>query len=202
MLEVESFRFAGRMSVSGRDGEELSLVMRGAATQKGGGASYLTMRAQGLPAFPEVSVVVRGKRAWMDGGGTWTPLPVPPRARSSAVSQFDFTPYVKDVKVESGPVLDSEPTSKIVGVLDTAAFARGMLGQLGSLPGAESALLPELSDVLGDTRMVLYVSETTQLPLRGLVDMAMEVEGERFELHMDFALKGFDKPVRIPVPGV
>ncbi len=134
----------------------------------------------------------------MGMSGSWTPMPVPPGQAASAAAQFDFTPYVEDVQVESGPLLDGEPTVKIVGVLDTAAFAQGMLGQLSSLPAADSALMPELSDVLKDTRIVLYMSETTHLPLRGLVDMAMEVEGERLELHLDFSMKGYDKPVRIP----
>ena len=198
LLGVKSFRFAGRMWMKGPDGVgEISLTMRGAATQKGAGASYLTLRAPGVPGFPETSVVVRGKRAWMGMGGSWTPMPAPP-GQTSAAAQFDFTPYVEDVKVESGPPLDGEPTVKVAGVLDTAAFAQGMLGQLGSASGADSALLPDVSDVFEDTRVVLYLSETTHLPLRGLVDMAMEAEGERFELHMDFSMKGYDKPVRIP----
>jgi hypothetical protein len=198
LLEVKSFRFAGRMWMKGPDGVgEISLAMRGAATQKGAGASYLTMRAQGVPGFPETTVVVRGQRAWMGMSGSWTPLPSPP-GQTSAAAQFDFTPYVKDVQVESGPLLDGEPTVKIVGVLDTTAFAQGMLGQLGSLSGADSALLPDLSDVFEDTRIVLYLSETTHLPLRGLLDMAMEAQGERFEMHMDFSMKGYDRPVRIP----
>jgi hypothetical protein len=198
LLEVEFFRFAGRMTMKRPDGvSEISLAMRGAATQKGAGASYLTMRALGVPGFPETTVVVRGQRAWVGMSGSWTLMPAPP-GQTSAAAQFDFTPYVEDVRVESGPVLDGEPTVKIVGVLDTAAFAQGMLGQLGSLSGADSALLPELSDVLKDTRIVLYLSETTHLPLRGLLDMAMEAEGERFEMHMDFSMKGYDRPVRIP----
>ena len=198
LLEVESFRFAGRMTMKGPDGVgEISLAMRGAATQKGAGASYLTMHAQGVPGFPEMTVVVRGRRAWIGMSGSWTPMPVPP-GQTSAAAQFDFTPYIEDVQVESGPLLDGEPTVKIEGVLDTAAFAQGMLGQLGSLPGADSALLPDLSGVLKDTRIALYLSETTHLPLRGLLDMAMEAEGERFEMHLDFSMKGYDKPVRIP----
>ena len=198
LLEVQSFRFAGRMTMTGPDGVgEISLAMRGAATQKGAGASYLTMHAQGIPGFPEMTVVVRGQRAWLGTSGSWTPMPVPP-GQTSAAAQLDFTPYVEDVQVESGPLLEGEPTVKIVGVLDTAAFAQGMLGQLGSLSGTGSALLPDMSDVFEDTRIVLYLSEMTHLPLRGLVDMAMDVEGERLEMHLDFSMKGYDKPVRIP----
>ena len=198
VLEVKSFRFAGRLWMKGPDGVgEISLAMRGAATQKGAGASYLSMRAQGVPGFPETTVVVRGRRAWLGMSGVWTSLPAPP-AQTSAAAQFDFTPYVEDVQVETGPLLDGEPTVKIVGVLDTAAFAQSMLGQFGGLTESDSALLPDLSDVLEDTRVVLYLSEATHLPLRGLMDMATEAEGERLEMHMDFSMNGYDEPVRIP----
>ncbi|HEX2044083.1 MAG TPA: hypothetical protein VHF23_00495 [Gaiellaceae bacterium] len=195
---VESFRFAGRLWLSGPNGEELSLVLRGATTRKGAGASYVTVRADGVPDFPETAVVLRGKRAWVGAGGRWTAMPAP--GATPAVRQLDFTPYVESVEVETGPLVAGEPTLKIVGVLDTAAFAQGLLGRLGSLPGAEPALVPDVAGTLDDTRMVLYVSETTQLPVRGLVDVAMEAAGERVELHLDFALKGFDAPVRIPSP--
>ncbi len=29
----------------------------------------------------------------------------------------------------------------------------------------------------------------------------MEAEGERFEMHMDFSMRGYDRPVRIPRVG-
>jgi hypothetical protein len=160
LLEVKSFRFAGRMWMKGPDGVgEISLTMRGAATQKGAGASYLTLRAPGVPGFPETTVVVRGKRAWMGVGGSWTPMPAPP-GQTSAAAQFDFTPYVEDVRVESGPLVDGEPSVKIVGVLDTAAFAQGMLGQLGSASGADSAApAGRLRRLRGHARRALPVGD-------------------------------------------
>jgi hypothetical protein len=188
------------MWITGPEGAQVSLVVRGAATGEGAGASYVAVRAEGVGGFPETAVLLRGKRSWARAGGRWVETPLASGA-ASPVQQLDFTPYVEDVSVESGPVLEGEPTVKIVGVLDTGAFAQGLLGGLGSVPGAEAGLVPDLADALDDTRMVLYLSETTQLPLRGLVDVAMEAAGERVELHLDFALKGFDGPVHVPGPG-
>ena len=59
---VESFRFAGRMSITGPEGGQVSLVVRGAATREGAGASYVTVRAEGVDGSPETTVVLRGKR--------------------------------------------------------------------------------------------------------------------------------------------
>jgi hypothetical protein len=48
---------------------------------------------------------------------------------------------------------------------------------------------------------VLYVSETSHLPLRTLVDMSFEQGGESAEMHFDFAITNVDEPVAIPHPG-
>lgn len=193
---VKSFRLAGRMWMETPVGD-FTFVLRGGGNSRNGGTSFVTMSAEDVPGFPGVTVVTRGQAAWVNVGGGWQRSELP-AGTATGVEQFDFTPYVKDVQVESGPVLEGEPSVKIVGVLDTTAFAQGMLAQLGSLPGGDSALLPDLSDVLEDTRIALYLSETTHLPLRGLLDMALEAEGERFEIHMDFSMRGYDRPVRIP----
>jgi hypothetical protein len=56
--------------------------------------------------------------------------------------------------------------------------------------------------VLEDTRLVLYLSETTHLPARGLIDVAMEAEGERVEMRMDFALEGLRQARADAPPGL
>ncbi|MGH3015682.1 MAG: hypothetical protein ACRDNN_12105, partial [Gaiellaceae bacterium] len=111
--------------------------------------------------------------------------------------QFDFTPYVEDVDVEDGHDVGGEPAVKVSGVFDTAGLVEGVFNQLGSVPGGA---LPDLSESLGDTRLVLYISEASHLPLRTLLDMSIEAEGERIEMHMDFALSGVNEPVKIPQP--
>jgi hypothetical protein len=198
LADVTSYGFAGRLWVEG-SGIELVLVMRGGGTTKGKGASFVDVRAEGIPGFPPVSVVTRGRTLWVRAGGSWTRAPLPD-GQPSGLEQFDLSPYVKDVSVGEGPVLAGEPTAKITGVVDTAQLLTGFLGQVGGISGGGMSL-PDVSEAFGDTRVVLYVSETTQLPLRALVDMSAEAAGERVELHMDFALSHFDEPVKVPNPG-
>ena len=73
----------------------------------------------------------------------------------------------------------------MTGVLDTSAMVEGMLGQFGPLVGGGD--ISEVLDGLGDTRVVLYVSERSHLPLHTLVDMTIEAAGEKAEMHLDFA---------------
>lgn len=193
---VKSMRFAGRMWMETSVGE-FTFVMSGGGTTKRGGASYLTLRAPDVPEFPEVSVVVRGQTAWVKAGGPWQRTEVPPQS-AVGVEQFDFTPYVKDVDVDEGHEVGGEPAVKVTGVLDTAGLVNGLFSQLGSVPGGA---VPNLSESFADTRIVLYISEVSHLPLRTLMDLSVEASGERFDLHMDFAVSGVNEPVKIPRVG-
>jgi hypothetical protein len=196
MAQAESFRFAGRLTLETSVGD-FGLVMRGAASKEDGGASVVTVSSDDVPGFPEVTVVTRGQDAWMKAGGSWQHVQVP-AGQATGMDQFDFVPYIKDVDVDGGQQVGGEPAVKITGVLDTAGLVNGFLGQLGTVPGGA---LPDISDGLGDTRVVLYVSETSHLPLRTLVDMSFEQAGESVEMHFDFAITNVDEPVAIPHPG-
>ena len=193
---VESFRLAGRMWMETPVGD-FTFVLRGGGNSKQGGSSFMTMSAPDVPQFPEVTVVTRGGTMWMKAGGAWERTELPP-GQATGIEQFDFTPYVTDVDVEDGHDVGGEPVVKVTGVFDTAGLVEGVFSQLGSVPGGA---LPDLSETLGDTRLVLYISETSHLPLRTLLDMSIDAGGETVELHMDFALAGVNKPVRIPGPG-
>ena len=193
---VKSFRLAGRMWMETPVGD-FTFVLRGGGNSKGGGSSYVTMSAPDVPQFPEVTVVTRGRTVWVKAGGAWERTELP-AGQATGVEQFDFTPYVEDVDVEDGHVVSGEPAVKVSGVFDTAGLVDGIFSQLGSMPGGA---LPDVSDSFGDTRLVLYISEVSHLPLRTLLDMSIEAGGETVEMHMDFALAGVNKPVRIPGPG-
>ena len=52
--------------------------------------------------------------------------------------------------------------------------------------------------MLGDIRAVLYVSQTTHLPMRTLIDMPIHVAGETITMHIDLVITGVDEPVSIP----
>jgi uncharacterized protein YjeT (DUF2065 family) len=193
---VKSFRLAGRMWMETPVGD-FTFVLRGGGNSRNGGSSFVTMSAEDVPGFPGVTVVTRGQTAWVNVGGGWQRSELP-AGTATGVEQFDFTPYVKDVDVEDGHDVGGEPAVKVSGVFDTAGLVEGVFNQLGSVPGGA---LPDLSESLGDTRLVIYISETSHLPLRTLLDMSIEAEGERIEMHMDFALSGVNEPVKIPGPG-
>ena len=155
-------------------------------------AMFMTMSSPDLPGA-HVQMLVRGDSFWMrmDGSG-WQPVPNPPAGMTGA-EQFDLLPYVKDVEVEEGKTVAGEPAVKITGVLDLDSFVEGFM-----------AGLPEGAEVdasFEDTRIVVYLSERTKLPLRMLLDQSMEVEGETVAMHMELALTNLNEPVDIPNPG-
>jgi hypothetical protein len=82
--------------------------------------------------------------------------------------------------------------AKVSGTIDTAGLAQGLLGDVAGGSGLD------LSDSLGDTRVVLYLSEATHLPMRCLIDMGLHVAGEKVEMHLDFAYTSYDKRVEFP----
>lgn len=196
LAQVESYRFAGRLWMETPVGD-FTFVMRGGGDLSKGGSSFVSMSAPDVPEFPEVNVVTRGQKSWVKAGGGWQRLTVPP-GQPSGIEQFDFTPYVKDVKVEDGATAGGEPAVKVTGVFDTTGLVQGMLGQLGAASGGA---LPGFTDALGDTRVVIYISEVSHLPLRTLVDMSMESSGEKVKMHLDFAITNVNEPVSVPGPG-
>jgi hypothetical protein len=60
--------------------------------------------------------------------------------------------------------------------------------------------MPDLSEILGDTRAVIYLSDETRLPLRMLLDLSMEIEGETADMHLDYAITNVNEPVEVPDP--
>jgi hypothetical protein len=84
--------------------------------------------------------------------------------------------------------------TKLTGVIDTAGLAKGTLGDVTGAGG--NGL--DLSNSLGDTRVVLYLSEATHLPMRGLVDVPIDVAGQKIAMHLDFAYTSYDQKVEFP----
>lgn len=196
MAQVDTFRFSGRMTMEMPAGS-FTFTMTGAGRQGGTPAAVVTMNADGIPGFP-VSVVTRGDVVWTKiADGAWVRSAAPAN-QATGLEQFDFTPYVKDVEVEDGWEIAGEAAVKLSGVLDTSAMVEGMLGQFGPLVGGGD--MSEVLDGLGDTRVVLYVSERSNLPLHTLVDMTIEAGGQSADMHLDFTITGVNEPVKIPEP--
>ena len=195
LAQVKSYRFAGRLWMETPAGD-FTFVMHGGGNPKKGGSSYVSMQAPDIPQFPEVTVVIRGQKAWVQAGRGWQRLTIPP-GQPTGIEQFDFTRYVKDVKVEEGATAGGEPAVKVTGIFDTAGLVQGVFSELGSAAGGA---LPDLSNSLGDTRAVIYISEVSHLPLRTLVDLTVDTAGEKVAMHLDFAITNVNGPVKVPGP--
>ena len=117
----------------------------------------------------------------MKAGGSWSRVPAQAdQSAADPLAGFDTTQYVTDVRVEEDVEVGGEPMDRITGVIDTAAALNGILGTLG---GTGASGLGAASDILGDIRAVLYVSQTTHLPMRTLIDMPMHIAGETITMH-------------------
>jgi hypothetical protein len=195
LAQVESFRFSGRMTMETPAGD-FQVVLFGGGDAQTGGNFFMTMKAPEVPGFPETTVVVRGDRAWMNMNGGWQPLPAP-SVQASGIEQFDLAQYVKDVELDEDAEVDGKPAVKITGVIDTAALFDGLLGQLGA---AGCGPVPDISEMLGDTRAVIYLAQDSRLPLRMLLDLTMKVQGQQMDMHLDYAITNVNEPVDVPNP--
>jgi hypothetical protein len=135
---------------------------------------------------------------YVKAGGRWVRVPTTAGQSADPLAGFDLTRYVTDVRIEEGVVVGGEPMDRITGVIDTSAALDGLLG---TLSGTGAAGLDSASDILGDIRAVLYVSERTHLPMRTLVDLPMKVGDQTMVMHMDLVVTGVNKRVAIPSVG-
>jgi hypothetical protein len=201
VANVESFRFAARFWTSGAD-ESLTMVMRGGGYSKGkrAGDFLVQTSVQGVPGFSNFTMVSRKGALSMNAGGGWVPVPADAATaqQNAALGGFDFLPFIKDVDVEEGKLVGGEPMTKITGIINTEGLVDGVLGQLGGV--SELSGLGAFGAAFEDTRVVIYLSDVTHLPVRGLLDIPVKVLDERVTMHLDYALLGVNEPVKIPNP--
>lgn len=197
MAKVRSSTFTAKLWAE--DGpQQFSVTMSGGGYAKGkhAGDFYVVM-SSGEGLFEDIVVVQQSGKVSARIGGTIVPGGVPTASGDGTVGMLQLDRYVKGVKVEHGKLVGGEAATKITGVIDTAAFVKGSLGALPQLAGLEDAGL-DIAGAFGDTRAVYYLSESSHLPLRALVDLPMDVLGEEFVLHMDFAYTSFDEKLTFP----
>lgn len=193
--EVRSATFTARMSLTGGP-EELSMTMSGGGYAHGRSAGdfYVLATSDNL-GFRDLVLVSRSGRVSMSvDGHPIGDVPVPNSTADNPIQLVDFSEYVKDVDVEHDKLIDGELMTKLTGVIDTAGLAKGALADVTGAGGDGL----DLSKSLGDTRIVLYLSEATHLPMRGLVDVPMEVAGQKIAMHLDFAYTSYDQKVEFP----
>jgi hypothetical protein len=207
--QVRSATFVVRFSMTA-DGKAASLVLTGGAYVQGpraGDASF-RLTSEGLPQQLDLSVVERDHVLTMIVNGSETRLPAASsqgsttgEALASQLARLDLEQYVKSVSVEHGAPLDGVAYDKIVGVIDTGKLVDGVLAGLGNLASAGSGLgLPGgTSSFVGETRAVLYLSETTHLLKVALLQLHFKnpagAGAKPIDLNVSYALTGVDGPV-------
>jgi hypothetical protein len=191
---VRSATFTARMSLTGGP-QELSMTMSGGgyAHGKRAGDFYVLATSDSL-GFGDLVLVSRSGRVSMSVDGHPVGEVPLPNTAENPIQLVDFSQYVKDVNVEHGKLIDGEPMTKLTGVIDTAGLAKGALADVTGAGGDGL----DLSKSLGDTRIVIYLSEATHLPMRGLVDVPMDVAGDKIVMHLDFAYTSYDQKVEFP----
>jgi hypothetical protein len=190
--QVKSTTFTARLTMTA-DSQEFGITMRGGGYVNGkhAGDYYLVATAENLP-FSELAVTKESGHVSMTIDGSPVANAARPADDQNPLQVANLSQYVKDVKVERSRIIDGQSMVKITGVIDTAGLAKGLLGDVVSGSGLD------LSDALNDTRVVVYLSEATHLPLRGLIDMGIEVDGEKVEMHLDFAYTSYNERVEFP----
>jgi hypothetical protein len=193
--DVRSATFTARMSLTGGP-QEMSMTMSGGGYAHGrrAGDFYVLATSDNL-GFGDLVLVSRSGRVSMSvDGRPIGEVPLPNTRVGSPIQLVDLSQYVKDVEVEHGKLIEGELMTKLTGVIDTAGLAKGALADVTGAGGDGL----DLSKSLGDTRLVLYLSDATHLPMRGLIDVPIDVAGQKIVMHLDFAYTSYDQKVELP----
>jgi hypothetical protein len=195
--KVRSATFTLRFSLSGGP-QEFSMTMRGGGYMRGkhAGDMYATVTSASL-GFPQFVIVQRNGLLTGAVDGQRLPSMPAPGGESSPLDLLELGRYVEDVSVEHGKLIDGQPMTKLAGVVDTAGLVKEALSPLGGMTALGGSDL-DFSEMLGDMRVVLYISDATHLPMRGLVDIPMKAEGEELDMHIDFAYTSVNEGVDFP----
>ncbi len=206
--QASSETFSAHLNVTMR-GQAMQLQLSGGGYLKGShaGDMYMDMHlsAPGALPFSTVRVAKVGASQWLELDGKRMALPVAPgqsgstsaSASSSALAAFDFTRYVKDVKVQGGQTLNGRAVTKIVGVLDTASLLNAF-SKLGGLSQATGASVPDFGGHVTDTRVVAYVDDQTHMLVAALADVSFHAGDSDAKLHLDLAITSVNRPVALP----
>ena len=204
--QASSETFSAHLKVTAK-GQTMELQLSGGGYMKGShaGDMYVDMHLSAPIALPfsTVRVAKVGSSMLLDLDGKREVLPVAAGqsgaspAASSGLAAFDFTRYVKDVKVEGGQTLNGRPVTKIIGVLDSASLLNAF-SKLGGLSQATGASVPNFSGHVSDTRVVAYVDDQTHMLVAALADVSVHADGGDANLHLDLAITSVNRPVLLP----
>jgi hypothetical protein len=195
--DVTSATFSMHLWTSGAP-QDFSVTLSGGGYAKGkqAGDFYVLATADNV-GFGDFTLVNRKGRLSMSVDGQRSSTVAPPSPATNPIRVVDFSKYVKGVRVEHGKELDGQAMTKLSGVIDTGGVVDETLSSLGEVSQLGGGGV-DLSKVLGDTHVVLYISDVSHLPMRGLVDIPANMAGTKVTLHMDFAYTSVNEPVAFP----
>jgi hypothetical protein len=205
---ASSETFSAHLNVT-THGQSMELDLSGGGYMKGShaGDMYMDMRLSAPVTMPfsTVRIAKVGASQWVELDGKRMALPsgsvqsgsTSTSVPSSALAAFDFTRYVKDVKVQGGQTLNGRAVTKIVGVLDTASLL-GAFSKLGALSQSTGASVPDFGGHVTDTRVVAYVDDQTHMLVAALADVSVHASGGDAKLHLDVAITSVNRPVALP----
>ena len=117
------------------------------------------------------------------------------------LAAFDFTQHVTDVAIDDTTTFLGEPVTKIVGVIDTAGLINALSGQFGGLSDLGGAGLPaDFTSGLGDTRIVVYISDETHYVRAAHMSFSLEQQGQTMTMDIDYSLQSVNESIEIPEP--
>jgi hypothetical protein len=208
--KVSSARYDIEITIAG-EGKKVAVTLTGGAYVRGkrAGDQYLRGRVSGAPLEFDFEFVALGTRAYVRGGGMgWQAVPRPAMAPSGEAEHLgaavlrELARYVRDVRVKEGELLGGEPTTRISGTVDTAGLvkAAARLDDFSQVVGEAAPDVSRFAEHLGDTNVVLLVSERSRLLRAMLIDLTIDYEGKTASVRAIYRLRDVNQAIRIPRP--
>jgi hypothetical protein len=153
--------------------------------------------------------VVRGGQAWVRTGGRWVPAGSPGAPSAAGLEQLgpdalaELAPYIEDVSVEEGQVVNGRPSAVVTCRIDTAGLVRKAVDSGGAAAVAGfGPMLDQVLDGVGDLDAVLVLDEGTHMLRAARLTLDLEPQGQKVEIGVSLRVTGVDQPVAIPdIPG-
>jgi hypothetical protein len=204
--KVVSASYDVRVVVSAGD-QRYTLLMNGGGYFKGprAGDQFMSMRGEGLPVPMNFELVSVGGRSVVRVNGRLQSFPLPAGTTGAETSNWtgivgELARYVKSVDVREDSVVAGKRGAMVSGVIDTSGLVKAAAGMsvFSRAAGAGSPAFDEMVKTLGDTRVVLFVSERTHLIQSAAITLELKGAGQGAKVEVLYGLRGVNRPVAIP----
>jgi hypothetical protein len=206
--KVVSASYDVRVVVSAGD-QQYTMSMNGGGYFKGprAGDQFMSLRGAGLLGPLSFELVSRGGRAVVRANGRTQSFPMPTGGTGSQTANWtaivaELARFVKSVDVRENSVVAGRRGTTVTGVIDTAGLVKAAAGLniFSKAAGAGTAAFDEMAKTLGDTRVVLFISDRTKLIRSAAITLELKGAGQGAKVQVYYNLRGVNRPVAIPSP--